>query len=133
MRCIDFAGVYGYASLVSSLAKHTHQRLLGAHDPDCPPCMGYPCSLLSGVLTFTDVAAACNDVNVAVMVGGYPRKAGEERKDVMAKNVSIYKSQASALAENAAKDVKVCCCPCVPCTLDTPVQADRGQPVSARP
>ncbi|GIL58374.1 hypothetical protein Vafri_13439 [Volvox africanus] len=65
----------------------------------------YP--LLDGVLTFTDVAAASKDVDVAVMVGGYPRKAGEERKDVMAKNVLIYKSQASALAENASKDVKV--------------------------
>ncbi|GFR48282.1 hypothetical protein Agub_g10057 [Astrephomene gubernaculifera] len=65
----------------------------------------YP--LLEGVLTFTDVAAACKDVDVAVMVGGYPRKAGEERKDVMSKNVSIYKSQASALASNASKDVKV--------------------------
>ncbi len=59
------------------------------------------------MLTFTDVAAACTGVDVAVMVGGYPRKAGEERKDVMAKNVSIYKSQAAALAENASKDVKV--------------------------
>jgi hypothetical protein len=64
-------------------------------------------ALAAGVLTFTDVAAASKDVDVAVMVGGYPRKAGEERKDVMAKNVSIYKSQASALAENASKDVKV--------------------------
>lgn len=29
---------------------------------------------------FVDVAAAAKDVDVAVMVGGYPRKAGEERK-----------------------------------------------------
>ncbi|KAG2441364.1 hypothetical protein HYH02_009955 [Chlamydomonas schloesseri] len=65
----------------------------------------YP--LLEGVLTFTDVAAACKDVDVAVMVGGYPRKAGEERKDVMAKNVSIYQQQASALEANASRDVKV--------------------------
>ena len=43
---------------------------------------------------------------VAVMVGGFPRKAGMERKDVMSKNVSIYKSQAAALEKHAAKDVK---------------------------
>jgi len=41
------------------------------------------------------------------MVGGFPRKEGMERKDVMSKNVSIYKAQASALEENAAADCKV--------------------------
>ena len=50
---------------------------------------------------------ACKGVNIAIMVGGFPRKEGMERKDVMSKNVSIYKSQASALEEHAAKDVKV--------------------------
>ena len=55
----------------------------------------------------TDVEEACKDVNIAVMVGGFPRKEGMERKDVMAKNVSIYKAQASALEKYAAKDVKV--------------------------
>lgn len=55
----------------------------------------------------TDVAEACKDVNIAVMVGGFPRKEGMERKDVMSKNVSIYKAQASALEQYAAKNVKV--------------------------
>ena len=41
------------------------------------------------------------------MVGGFPRKVGMERKDVMSKNVSIYKAQASALEQYAAKDCKV--------------------------
>lgn len=41
------------------------------------------------------------------MIGGFPRKAGMERKDVMAKNVTIYKNQASALEKGASKDVKV--------------------------
>lgn len=41
------------------------------------------------------------------MVGGFPRKAGMERKDVMAKNVTIYKDQASALAKHANPNVKV--------------------------
>jgi len=44
---------------------------------------------------------------VAVMVGGFPRKGGMERKDVMAKNVAIYKSQAAALEKGAKPDVKV--------------------------
>ena len=44
-------------------------------------------------------------------VGGFPRKAGMERKDVMAKNVTIYRDQASALAKHASKDVKVSVAP----------------------
>ncbi len=59
------------------------------------------------MLTTTDVDEATQGVEVAVMVGGFPRKAGMERKDVMAKNVSIYKSQASSLEKNAAQGVKV--------------------------
>ena len=34
-------------------------------------------------------------------------QAGMERKDVMGKNVAIYKSQAAALEKNASKDCKV--------------------------
>ncbi|KAF1877301.1 hypothetical protein Lal_00012072 [Lupinus albus] len=60
-----------------------------------------------GVVATTDVAEACKGVNIAVMVGGFPRKEGMERKDVMSKNVSIYKAQASALEQHAASDCKV--------------------------
>ena len=42
-----------------------------------------------------DVAEACKGVEIAVMVGGFPRGPGMERKEVMGKNVAIYKSQAS--------------------------------------
>lgn len=63
--------------------------------------------LLKGVVATTDVVEACKDVNVAVMVGGFPRKEGMERKDVMSKNVSIYKAQASALEKHAAPNCKV--------------------------
>uniref|UniRef100_M1CGF8 Malate dehydrogenase n=1 Tax=Solanum tuberosum TaxID=4113 RepID=M1CGF8_SOLTU len=63
--------------------------------------------LLKDVVATTDVVEACKGVNVAVMVGGFPRKEGMERKDVMTKNVSIYKAQASALEQHAAPDCKV--------------------------
>lgn len=63
--------------------------------------------LYSGVVATTDAVEACTGVSVAVMVGGFPRKEGMERKDVMAKNVSIYKSQASALEQHAAPNCKV--------------------------
>ncbi|KAK4844353.1 hypothetical protein QYF36_019172 [Acer negundo] len=63
--------------------------------------------LLKGVVATTDVAEACKDVNIAVMVGGFLSKEGMERKDVMPKNVLIYKAQASALEKHAAPDCKV--------------------------
>ncbi|GLT60226.1 hypothetical protein SLA2020_330010 [Shorea laevis] len=63
--------------------------------------------LLKGVVATTDVAEACKGVNIAVMVAGFPRKDGMERKDVMSKNVSIYKDQAAALEQHAAPDCKV--------------------------
>lgn len=62
---------------------------------------------VTGVVATTDVVEACAGVNVAVMVGGFPRKEGMERKDVMSKNVSIYRSQASALEKHAAPNCKV--------------------------
>ena len=63
--------------------------------------------LLAGVVATTDVADACKGVDVAVMVGGFPRKEGMERKEVMSKNVSIYKQQAEFLAKYAKPDVKI--------------------------
>ena len=61
----------------------------------------------TGVVATTDAVEACKDVNIAIMVGGFPRKEGMERKDVMSKNVSIYKAQASALEQHAAPNCKV--------------------------
>ncbi|XP_042504885.1 malate dehydrogenase-like isoform X2 [Macadamia integrifolia] len=63
--------------------------------------------LLKGVVATTNAVEACKDVNIAIMVGGFPRKEGMERKDVMSKNVSIYKAQASALEKHAAPTCKV--------------------------
>ena len=55
----------------------------------------------------TDITEACKDVNIAIMLGGFSQKEGMERKDMMSKNVPIYKEQASALEEHAASDCKV--------------------------
>ncbi|XP_010264334.1 PREDICTED: malate dehydrogenase, cytoplasmic-like isoform X1 [Nelumbo nucifera] len=63
--------------------------------------------LLQGVIATTDVVEACMGVNIAIMVGGFPRKEGMERKDVMSKNVEIYKAQASALEKHAVENCKV--------------------------
>ncbi|KAL6532421.1 hypothetical protein OROGR_014391 [Orobanche gracilis] len=114
------AGQIGYA-LVPMIARGV---MLGPDQPvilhmlDIPPAAealngvkmelvdaAFP--LLKGVVATTDVVEACTGVSVAVMVGGFPRKEGMERKDVMSKNVSIYKSQASALEKYAAANCKV--------------------------
>lgn len=44
-----------------------------------------------GVVVTTNLEEACTGVDVAVMVGGFPRREGMERKDVMGMNVKIYK------------------------------------------
>ncbi|KAG2548459.1 hypothetical protein PVAP13_9KG186800 [Panicum virgatum] len=114
------AGQIGYA-LVPMIARGV---MLGTDQPvilhmlDIPPAAealngvkmelvdaAFP--LLKGVVATTDVVEACTGVNVAVMVGGFPRKEGMERKDVMSKNVSIYKAQASALEAHAAPNCKI--------------------------
>ncbi|KNA16115.1 hypothetical protein SOVF_092050 isoform B [Spinacia oleracea] len=63
--------------------------------------------LLKDVIATTDVVEACEGVNIAIMLGGFPRKEGMERKEVMSKNISIYKAQATALELNAADNCKV--------------------------
>lgn len=47
------------------------------------------------------------DVNVAVFVGGFPRLKGMERKDLIDKNVSIFKDQGKALNDVADPNCKV--------------------------
>jgi hypothetical protein len=65
------------------------------------------CCIYAGIIISTNAEEACKGVDIAVMVGGFPRKAGMERKDVMGKNVSIYASQAAALEKHANKGLKV--------------------------
>jgi malate dehydrogenase len=63
--------------------------------------------LLAGVVVTSDEAEAFKGVNFAVLIGGWPRKEGMERNDLISKNVTIYRSQASALEKHAAPNCKV--------------------------
>ncbi|KAL8115190.1 hypothetical protein AgCh_021864 [Apium graveolens] len=48
---------------------------------------------LKGVVATKNVVEACTDVDIAIMAGGFPRKDGmERRKNLMSKNISIYKT-----------------------------------------
>ena len=59
------------------------------------------------MIATTDIVEACKDVNIAVMLGGFPQKEGMERTDMMSKNVSMYMAQASTLGKHATADCKV--------------------------
>ena len=62
---------------------------------------------VAGVVVTSDEAEAFRGVNFAILIGGWPRKEGMERKNLIANNVPIYKSQASALQQHAAPNCKV--------------------------
>ena len=63
--------------------------------------------LLEDVVVTTDLSEACEEVDVAVMLGGAPRKPGQVRRDMLAPNVAIYREQGAALARHASPNVKV--------------------------
>nr|POE78314.1 malate dehydrogenase, cytoplasmic [Quercus suber] len=50
--------------------------------------------LLKGVVATTNVVEACKDVNIAIMLGGYPWKEIKLRKDMLSTNVSPLLHQA---------------------------------------
>eukprot|EP01121_Diplochlamys_sp_Union-15-3_P015690 TRINITY_DN5233_c0_g1_i1.p1 TRINITY_DN5233_c0_g1~~TRINITY_DN5233_c0_g1_i1.p1 ORF type:complete len:379 (-),score=66.14 TRINITY_DN5233_c0_g1_i1:22-1158(-) len=64
-------------------------------------------SLLDKVIATSDTAVAFQDIDWAILVGAFPRKQGMERKDLLAKNASIFKEQGEALDKYANKNVRV--------------------------
>ncbi|XP_065176722.1 malate dehydrogenase, cytoplasmic-like [Sycon ciliatum] len=63
--------------------------------------------LLVEAVATSDVAVAFKDIDVAILVGAFPRKEGMERADLLKRNVSIFKSAGEALSAHAKKTVKV--------------------------
>ena len=55
-----------------------------------------------------DEKVAFTDIDVAILVGAFPRKQGMERKDLLKANVKIFESQGRSLNQYAKKTVKVC-------------------------
>lgn len=62
---------------------------------------------LQDVIITDDPKKAFDGVNWALLVGSFPRKEGMERKDLLAINGKIFVGQGRALAERAAKDVRI--------------------------
>lgn len=63
--------------------------------------------LLRDVVPTSDPAVAFRDVDIAILVGAFPRKEGMERKDLLEKNIGIFKVQGKAINDHAKRDVKV--------------------------
>jgi malate dehydrogenase len=64
------------------------------------------CDLVE-VIPSIDAMEAFKDVDVAMLVGAMPRREGMERKDLLAANVKIFKSQGQAIDKVAKKSIKV--------------------------
>jgi len=63
--------------------------------------------LVTEVISTTDVSIACKDVDIAILLGGFPRLPGMERKDLISKNAEGMRNQARALNMYANRDCKV--------------------------
>lgn len=65
----------------------------------------FPC--LTDVICTTDPLEAFENVDVIVLVGGFPRKQGMERKDLIQANTKIFTTMGRAINEAASPNVKV--------------------------
>ncbi len=65
----------------------------------------YP--LLQGIYTSSDPFELFEDVDLALLVGAWPRGPGMERKDLLAKNAQIFIEQGKALSDKASPGVLV--------------------------
>ncbi|MCX7872566.1 MAG: malate dehydrogenase [Verrucomicrobiae bacterium] len=63
--------------------------------------------LLKGVHATSNPEEGFNGVNWALLVGGFPRKAGMERKDLLTVNGKIFSEQGKALNKSAAKNIRI--------------------------
>jgi malate/lactate dehydrogenase len=70
--------------------------------------LAYP--LLAGVVATSDLQEAFTDIEYAVFLGAFPRKQGMERKDLLEKNIAIFKEQGVSLAKFAKQNCRVSLC-----------------------
>jgi malate dehydrogenase len=67
----------------------------------------YP--LVTSIVCTSDPTEALRGVDVAILVGGYPRKEGMQRKDLIQANTHIFQAMGRALNQVASPNVKVLC------------------------
>jgi malate dehydrogenase len=64
----------------------------------------YP--LLDSITYGSDPREVFRDVDLAIFLGGFPRKAGMERKELLQRNMNIFKEQGQALNEVGKPTIK---------------------------
>eukprot|EP00008_Paramoeba_atlantica_P003927 CAMPEP_0201489808 /NCGR_PEP_ID=MMETSP0151_2-20130828/23788_1 /ASSEMBLY_ACC=CAM_ASM_000257 /TAXON_ID=200890 /ORGANISM="Paramoeba atlantica, Strain 621/1 / CCAP 1560/9" /LENGTH=340 /DNA_ID=CAMNT_0047875507 /DNA_START=200 /DNA_END=1219 /DNA_ORIENTATION=- len=64
--------------------------------------------LVHKIVATVDIREAFENVDVALLIGAFPRMKGMERSELLQKNAAIFKEQGRALADYASPDVKVC-------------------------
>ena len=64
-------------------------------------------TLLKDVIITDDPKVAFNDIDVAILLGGFPRREGMDRNDLINKNTSIFKSNGENLNLYAKSSCKV--------------------------
>lgn len=72
-----------------------------------PSLTHYGLARMTDIVATVDVKTAFMGVDVAILVGSFPRQKGMERKDLLKKNVAIFKEQGKALNDYASRNVKV--------------------------
>ncbi len=85
---------------------------------------------LQGLVLTDDPNKAFEGVSWALLVGSFPRKAGMERKDLLGINGKIFVGQGKALAERAARDVRILVVG-NPCNTNCLVAYRNGQDIPA--
>lgn len=65
----------------------------------------YPC--LGEVLCTSDANEAFRNADVGILVGGFPRRKGMLRKDLIAKNTGIFKAMGRAIDNTASPNIKI--------------------------
>jgi len=63
--------------------------------------------LLAGIVATTDLKTAFTDVDYALLIGSFPRKEGMERKELLSRNIAIFRTQGQALNSFSSPSVKV--------------------------
>lgn len=107
-----------HANTLSHATSPAHERMHAWSRVMRRPCSNVRAGLRECMHAFGFAVLTCAGPHGALFLHPSTRprvlcmhaQAGMERKDVMSKNVTIYRHQAEALALHASKDVKVCDC-----------------------
>tara|TARA_B100001063_G_C16667400_1_gene504374 strand:+ start:144 stop:1073 length:930 start_codon:yes stop_codon:yes gene_type:complete len=112
------AGQIAYSLIPLLLSRNIFNTKIDLILLDIEPCMekleGVKMELedsnfeyLNSLIITSDLKTAFSNIDMAILLGGFPRLPGMERKDLLEKNFEIFKIQGDALNNYAKPNVKV--------------------------